>query len=366
MLGHGQSTTTPEINSFRASMTLAPLPIQANVDDIDYGCDIGIASFLPNSSPSTMCCRRGDIGSQVRAAQRLDSRDVLSSSASQAIRSAASFCSPLSPLSNVASCSGLALEIDRAWGYSDSDKFDQQLTDVAATSLNHPRDIQTHGYLNERQEFSTTGMVEYGEDNPTELTRMRLILVSIDFLGLSSVTTHVKFREFEDLHAIFRVSRKPDQESFLKGVLQSEFYYKDLMEPKENCRSTCRGSSTIGVGMGGSRDERSIYYRLVEKVKVKYKWWYKCCVCGELKSTSGRALGCVRSDLNHRPYVCQGSPMGCIKCPGYDGFAQFFTRALLVDHLKGQAKKVECVEWSVPVLYPPLKSDRGGADGNHS
>jgi hypothetical protein len=43
----------------------------------------------------------------------------------------------------------------------------------------------------------------------------------------------------------------------------------------------------------------------------------RCLICNSAKSSLDRAIGCVRSHLNHRPFVCGGEPAGCVRCKDY-------------------------------------------------
>ena len=38
-------------------------------------------------------------------------------------------------------------------------------------------------------------------------------------------------------------------------------------------------------------------------------------ICEFIKTTLGRAVACIRSHLDHRPFVCSGSSRGCLSCP---------------------------------------------------
>ncbi|PVF93767.1 hypothetical protein CPB86DRAFT_687030, partial [Serendipita vermifera] len=62
-----------------------------------------------------------------------------------------------------------------------------------------------------------------------------------------------------------------------------------------------------------------------------------CLLCGKQTDRSGRALGHVRSDLEHRPYHCD-----CVKCLSSPNPRKFFSDNLLDDHKKGQVVKQQC------------------------
>jgi hypothetical protein len=42
-----------------------------------------------------------------------------------------------------------------------------------------------------------------------------------------------------------------------------------------------------------------------------------CLICGSSKTSLDRAIGCVRSHLDHRPFVCGGASVGCSRCQDY-------------------------------------------------
>lgn len=41
---------------------------------------------------------------------------------------------------------------------------------------------------------------------------------------------------------------------------------------------------------------------------------FRCLLCGDTKRSTQRAVGCIRSHLNHRPFVCKGRSDKCIAC----------------------------------------------------
>ncbi|PVF93768.1 kinase-like protein [Serendipita vermifera] len=62
-----------------------------------------------------------------------------------------------------------------------------------------------------------------------------------------------------------------------------------------------------------------------------------CLLCGKQTDRSGRVLGHVRSDLEHRPYQCD-----CPKCMSSLNPRKFFSDNLLDDHKRGQIVKQKC------------------------
>jgi hypothetical protein len=54
--------------------------------------------------------------------------------------------------------------------------------------------------------------------------------------------------------------------------------------------------------------KQSIYTLLVD-IETR-----KCLICGSVKVSLERAVCCIRSHLDHRPFVCGGQPIGCLTC----------------------------------------------------
>ncbi|CCA77251.1 hypothetical protein PIIN_11231 [Serendipita indica DSM 11827] len=82
-------------------------------------------------------------------------------------------------------------------------------------------------------------------------------------------------------------------------------------------------SADTTAAENADRDTQSIYVLFTEK--------NHCLVCGKKMDQSGRALGHVRSDINHRPYHCT-----CDKCRNGNNPRKFFSDNWLDDHLKVQ------------------------------
>ncbi|PVF91016.1 hypothetical protein CPB86DRAFT_664742, partial [Serendipita vermifera] len=53
---------------------------------------------------------------------------------------------------------------------------------------------------------------------------------------------------------------------------------------------------------------RSIYRLFIKNKDIQ------CRLCGLTKFSAARALSCVRSHLNHRPFHCSGPSVGCKIC----------------------------------------------------
>jgi hypothetical protein len=99
----------------------------------------------------------------------------------------------------------------------------------------------------------------------------------------------------------------------LDSSLTSEFLNQDREEPslgthEGNCilasmKSLCFELSNEDIPSGGS-----IYaFFIGESGKL-------CLICGKHKTSLQRGIECVRSHLNHRPFVCGGETTGCEAC----------------------------------------------------
>lgn len=69
---------------------------------------------------------------------------------------------------------------------------------------------------------------------------------------------------------------------------------------------------------------------------------YMCLICGRQKTSLERVIGCVRSHLGHRPFICPGAVVGCASCKRRKSPARFFASSLVDDHVKGQTNKYKC------------------------
>jgi len=131
----------------------------------------------------------------------------------------------------------------------------------------------------------------------------------------------------------------PALRKLLEEVLQSAFLRKQKVEP---LLSEAAGRSMVAklVGLEGYDQiflrggARSIYSLFVKKGTNR------CLFCYSEKKALARAVGCVRSHLGHRPFVCAGCGP-CNESP--DGPARFHMDSLRSDHVKNRTRKFECV-----------------------
>lgn len=68
----------------------------------------------------------------------------------------------------------------------------------------------------------------------------------------------------------------------------------------------------------------------------------RCLVCGNCKTTLGRAIACIRSHLGHKPFACGSSSSGCRSCPKKSQPQRFCSSALLDSHVQRQIKRFKC------------------------
>jgi hypothetical protein len=100
---------------------------------------------------------------------------------------------------------------------------------------------------------------------------------------------------------------------YLDLINDSFFKWLDLPEPtldqEEGRRLLEMVSCLPGCPLVPERyRRRSIFILLVDCAEKK------CLVCGVKKGTLERAISCVRTHLNHRPFLCRGRSIGCRTC----------------------------------------------------
>lgn len=103
----------------------------------------------------------------------------------------------------------------------------------------------------------------------------------------------------------------PVRRACLDLVLQAPFLLADELEP---ALQTLDGFLAIGA----AAINPPLYTLLGSIFHVFLDHTGKTClICGAVKRTNARAVGCVRAHLNHRPFACPGGILGCVKCvPG--------------------------------------------------
>lgn len=134
-------------------------------------------------------------------------------------------------------------------------------------------------------------------------------------------------------------SLEPNLRSLFDIILASDFYLENRLEP------------LIGSAEGDAflfQDEdlkfyvqprfagKSVYCPFIEEQ------FNKCRICNSTKTSPIRVLSCVRSHLDHRPFRCPGIAEDCRRCDPVYGYARFFSRALLRDHITSQTQKYKC------------------------
>ncbi|PVG01060.1 hypothetical protein CPB86DRAFT_781964 [Serendipita vermifera] len=122
-------------------------------------------------------------------------------------------------------------------------------------------------------------------------------------------------------------------------IIKSPFYIKNQLEPtldSDEGKAMFREIDDWEILPGQRGHGKSIYYVFIEEGTKR------CRFCGAHKGSLYRALACVRSHLDHRPFQCSGSKMGCRICGDEVGYKRFFSRPLLVDHISSQNQNSQC------------------------
>jgi hypothetical protein len=101
--------------------------------------------------------------------------------------------------------------------------------------------------------------------------------------------------------------------SCLDRLLQSRFY-------RENDHEPTIGSLEGDLILGGIptilASSSHLMWRMGESVYIAFVdiAERRCLLCGTIKRSIPAALSCVRSHLNHKPFLCPGKSSGCNLC----------------------------------------------------
>ncbi|PVG00148.1 hypothetical protein CPB86DRAFT_824599 [Serendipita vermifera] len=131
----------------------------------------------------------------------------------------------------------------------------------------------------------------------------------------------------------------------IERIKRSAFYVDNTLEPTVGSQE---GATLLaGCCPPGFLGRRGVTGKSIYQVFIN-DTDNTCGLCGQSKTTNGRAISCVRAHLDHRPFCCPGPEGGCLKCGHgwFKGTARFFSKALLTDHMKYQQRKFECIKWS--------------------
>lgn len=134
-------------------------------------------------------------------------------------------------------------------------------------------------------------------------------------------------------------SLEPSILSLLRDVQNSSFLSENQHEPSFGTADAdllLGGHDDLKLRLNSQLKGKSIYHLFLDDQHRK------CLLCGINKTSTSRALACIRSHLDHRPFSCLGSPSGCRKCSAEKGYAEFFSKALLQDHVASQTQRFEC------------------------
>lgn len=113
-----------------------------------------------------------------------------------------------------------------------------------------------------------------------------------------------------DLQIVFtQNSENPNSHlrDLLYLILRSSFYRQQKLEPTVD---SPEGTTILGplLSFIENCENRSIYVAFLD-IKEKL-----CLICGNKKNELGRAIGCVRSHIEHQPFPCLGEAMRCHRC----------------------------------------------------
>jgi hypothetical protein len=112
---------------------------------------------------------------------------------------------------------------------------------------------------------------------------------------------------------------KPEFKPLVDRIKASVFHSEHQLEPTIGSKEgialldgiTILDADMSRVCQHGKTSGKSIYWLLVDhKTKV-------CRICGIRRGTEQRAIGCVRTDLGHRPFRCPGIDANCYRCGPY-------------------------------------------------
>lgn len=112
-------------------------------------------------------------------------------------------------------------------------------------------------------------------------------------------------------------SLEAPQRSFLNLVQQSNFYSENRLEPRigsPEADALFGQEDAIKTFIKARSKGRSIYTLLIDKPS------YTCQLCKSRKGSLVRALSCVRSHLDHRPFRCPGAQSDCKTCNDFRGY----------------------------------------------
>jgi hypothetical protein len=104
---------------------------------------------------------------------------------------------------------------------------------------------------------------------------------------------------------------EPRLHSLLQSIRNSSFCVENRHEPKigsEEADQLFNNDDELRRQAYSKLKGKSIYYLFLEEQSRK------CVLCGAKKTSTTRAVSCVRSHINHRPYGCPGIKGSCRKC----------------------------------------------------
>jgi hypothetical protein len=135
--------------------------------------------------------------------------------------------------------------------------------------------------------------------------------------SINSITTiDQELKDKPPLQVIFsKDAIYPDSylHSCLNRLLQSRFYLENDHEPTIG---SYEGNLILGGIPTMLASSPLLMWRIGESIYIAFMNTAerRCLLCGSVKRSIPTALSCVRSHLNHKPFLCPGKSSGCKLC----------------------------------------------------
>jgi hypothetical protein len=112
---------------------------------------------------------------------------------------------------------------------------------------------------------------------------------------------------------------------FITLIQKSTFCLDNRLEPTVGSEEGTRllsQSEGVKLYLDSYSNWKSVYTVFVEEASNR------CRICNSSKSAYVRAVACVRSHLDHRPFACSGIEGECRRCPDTDGYVHLILPAI--------------------------------------
>jgi len=155
------------------------------------------------------------------------------------------------------------------------------------------------------------------EDTPAQSPHRARAASPVNIDNELMATPDARFEHRRRTRTPIPTDLEPRLQSLLRLIIEAPFYKNDSLEPTIGCEEGTKllaKSNLQGIGSNPKLISKSIYRLFVNEEKRQ------CLLCGAIKTTHGRALSCVRSNLDHRPFHCIGIDGGCGRCGDNNGY----------------------------------------------